>query len=179
MKKFWSFVLICTLVLCIFGCQKEVEMCTVRFVDVQGNLIEKVEVEEGTPVEKPSGKVIAGYDTTAWLYQDKEWDFDDEVTKDMKLQQVGTPHEYSINYELDGGQTIGIINSFNRESDVSLFPAFKNGYIFAGWYLEESFKTLVQTTSELPYKNVTLYAKFEEPKKYTINYLKKKDFLTR
>ena len=181
MKKFWSIVLFFTLTLCIIGCgkdnkeedvQSKTETYKVTFVDKDGNKLGTQTVEKGSKIQKPNYENIEGYDTVGWLYGDEEWSFIGYVvTENMTLTQVVKPHDYNISYELNGGTEVLNPVTFNVEKSISFNPVTRNNYIFSGWYLEPDFKTLVTKTSDLPCSDVTLYAKFEMPKTYTINYI--------
>ena len=181
MKKFWSIVLFFTLTLCIIGCgkkdnddevQTEKETCKVTFVDKNGNKLGSQTVEKGSKVQKPNYENIEGYDTIGWLYEGEEWSFIGYVvTENMTLTQKVKPHDYNISYELNGGMEVPNPDTFNVEKSISFNPVTRNNYIFSGWYLEPDFKTLVTKTSDLPCSDVTLYAKFEMPKTYTITYI--------
>jgi uncharacterized repeat protein (TIGR02543 family) len=75
---------------------------------------------------------------------------------------------YTITYNVAGG-TNNKDNpvTYNVDSTVALSAPAKNGYIFAGWYSDSSFKNKVTGISKGNTGNKTFYAKWE-PIKYSI-----------
>ncbi len=79
-------------------------------------------------------------------------------------------NEYSIFYELNGG-----INSANNPTsnitskEAALEPAIKEGYTFAGWYLDENFRQKVSKVAKGIKNDIVLYAKWT-PNKYRVTF---------
>ena len=76
---------------------------------------------------------------------------------------------YFVTYNLNGG-TNSQSNPTKVYSDESytLYNASKNGYMFAGWYLEDSFANQIETISNAS-ENISVFAKFT-PIVYSITY---------
>ena len=77
---------------------------------------------------------------------------------------------WSINYILNGGTNADENpESYNVETEtITLKPAVKSGYIFDGWYKEDSFATQVPKITKGSTGNITLYAKWT--KTYTVTF---------
>ena len=72
--------------------------------------------------------------------------------------------EYIINYELDGG-TLGANSPATHTygTETILVNPTKSGYNFAGWYLEDTFATKIETLVADGYTSeITLYAKWNK-----------------
>lgn len=72
--------------------------------------------------------------------------------------------EYIINYELDGG-TLGANSPATHTygTETILVNPTKSGYNFAGWYLEDTFATKIETLAADGYTaEITLYAKWNK-----------------
>ena len=72
--------------------------------------------------------------------------------------------EYLINYELDGG-TLGVNSPATHTygTETILVNPTKSGYNFAGWYLEDTFATKIETLAAAGYTSeITLYAKWNK-----------------
>jgi len=79
-----------------------------------------------------------------------------------KWSIIEVAKEYNIIYHLDGGTNGNNPSKFSKEqASITLIQAKKNGYTFKGWYLEDTFTTLVTTIDTSVEKDVNLYAKFE------------------
>ena len=73
---------------------------------------------------------------------------------------------YSITYNTNGGDEISPTTDVTTIPNVLPTPT-KEGYNFAGWYIDAALTTSVVTGTELT-SNVTLYAKWADP--YTVSY---------
>lgn len=75
---------------------------------------------------------------------------------------------YTITYNTMGGNTLAATTQ-NSGTALTLPTPTKSGSDFVGWYLDETLTT-PYTTSVMPARNVTLYAKWEELTQYTLTY---------
>lgn len=105
-----------------------------------------------------------GYTFGGWF---EEGTFETEVetipagsTGNVTLYAKWTENEYTITYNLDGGDNnVGNPAAFGiTDLDITLLDATKDSYTFNGWYTEVTYENLV--TSITTIGNVTLYAKF-------------------
>ncbi|WP_394351597.1 leucine-rich repeat protein [Kordia antarctica] len=68
---------------------------------------------------------------------------------------------YSITYHLDGGTATNPASYNVEDSEIILNAATKNGYIFDGWYTEDTFMNEVTSIAAGSNGNIDLYAAFE------------------
>ena len=102
-----------------------------------------------------------GYDLT-WCDDDGNpihsiWDY----LSDVSFHEVWTLHNYSINYELNGG-TNSALNptSYTIEDTITLNDPQKDGYTFDGWYSDSDFTNEVTTINGDELRDYVLYAKW-------------------
>lgn len=79
--------------------------------------------------------------------------------------------EYNVTYVLNGGENGDNPSVIKKDDTITLENATKNGYDFAGWYLDEGFNTPCVTISGADKKDITVYAKWSAPIEYRINYV--------
>ena len=115
-----------------------------------------------------------GYTFEGW-YSDAE--FTQEVssikytTGEYTLYAKFTPNSYTANLDFDGGAsspTVTFISDgevldsqlFTSESSIkSYYPPIKDGYVFGGWYFDESYETVFDFSAVIT-EDTTLYAKW-------------------
>ncbi len=79
-------------------------------------------------------------------------------TGNLTLKPKWEAIDYTITYELNGGEHVGeVVSSYNIENEVTLGIAEKEGYKFVGWYVGEE---LVETIEKGSTGNITLIAKW-------------------
>jgi uncharacterized repeat protein (TIGR02543 family) len=123
------------------------------------SIISQGKVTEPTPPTK-DGYTFAGWFTDDDTFQE-EWTFaSDTVSEAFTLHAKWTENEYTITYNLDGGDNnVGNPATFGiTDLDITLLDATKDSYTFGGWYTEDTYENLV--TSITTIGNVVLYAKF-------------------
>ncbi len=71
---------------------------------------------------------------------------------------------YKINYETNGGQNRGVFTpyTFTINEEVWLTDCDRDGYLFAGWYLDKDLTNRIDFIPQGTDHNVTLYAKWME-----------------
>ena len=144
---------------------------TVKFDTDGGNTIEDQTVKEGDTIKEPEAPVKQGYVFKEWVLDDKGYDFNEEVTKDITLKAVYIKESvktYLVNFNTDGGSHI---NSRRvEEGGVVTRPSnpVKQGYTFKEWHLNGVKYNFGQKVT----KNITLVAvyKVDERKTYTIKF---------
>ena len=130
-------------------------------------------VETETITLKPAIK--AGYIFDGWYKEDSFATKVNEITKgstgNITLYAKWSLETYKIAYELNGGTNAAENPAgYNAETETTtLKPAVKSGYIFDGWYEEDSFATKVTEIAKGSTGNITLYAKWNL-ETYTITY---------
>ena len=104
-----------------------------------------------------------GYEFLGW-YKEDDTLFDDgavwTLLNGISLTAKWQINTYTISYEANGGIHSNTTTSYDINNNVAFTDATKEGYTFIGWYLEDTFDTLVTSTEGI-YDNITLYAKFE------------------
>ena len=68
--------------------------------------------------------------------------------------------QYTINFQTNSDNTLDPL-TFKYEEELILPTPFKEGYIFIGWYEDESL-TILHTSNTMRSSNYTLYAKYEK-----------------
>lgn len=101
-------------------------------------------------------KIEIGSNSTNWTlfkYLDIQFNYSEKESADDGV--------YTLSYELDGGENAGENPTTAQTSQTLVLQApTKDGCLFAGWYLDAEFATLV---TEIPVgntKDITLYAKW-------------------
>ena len=94
-----------------------------------------------------------------------------EKTGNIKLYAKWEAINYNITYELNGGTNAddNPTNYTIETETITLKPATKAGYVFDGWYKEDSFTTKATKIIKGSTGNITLYAKWDL-ETYTITY---------
>lgn len=94
-------------------------------------------VVEGEKAEEPSDPTKAGYTFGVWKKGSTEFDFDSTITEHTNLKASWTPTEYTITYNLDGGNLAeGVTNPTTYDIETATFTLnnpTKEGYTFQGW----------------------------------------------
>ena len=135
---------------------------TVSFNPANGDEITTQKVEENDIARKPNDPVREGYTFLYWMLDNKEFDFDTKITKDITLvakweRDEGTPSDkLTIRFNSDGGsnvknQTIDRGSRITRPKNPT-----KEGYTFLGWYSGDTLWNFNWTTNV----NLTLKAKW-------------------
>ncbi|WP_088935590.1 InlB B-repeat-containing protein, partial [Enterococcus sp. 3H8_DIV0648] len=148
---------------------KAKEKFDVTFETDGGSSVAKQTIEDGAKATKPSDPTKAGYDFTGW-YKDagctEAFDFDTEVITEATTIYAGwevkAKAKFDVVFDSNGGsavtkQTVEDGSKATKPSDPT-----KAGYIFEGWYKEQTFLTQFDFTNETITENVTLYAKWKQ-----------------
>ena len=132
---------------------------------------ENVLVAEGTWY-MPETPLREGYDFVGWRDAQGEMvTFPCAVTEDMAVEAVFAPHEYTIDYWLNGGFFRGsVTTSITLESgSVELAVPEKSGDTFEGWYLTPDYSGEAVERISCTGTNLSLYAKWSNAA-YSIRY---------
>ncbi len=131
---------------------------SVSFDSNGGSVVEREMVLQNETIPVPSSPIKNGYSFDKWYCNGYEWDFrSDSVFSDVSLLGGWNINTYNISYVGNGG----IIPSSNRttytvETDFDLIPAYRDGYLFKGWYSSSGEKVDSFTTGISG--DLTLYA---------------------
>ena len=113
-----------------------------------------------------------GYDFIGW--EDERGgavSFPCKITEDCTYTAVFAPHEYTIDYWLNGGYFLQTPqNTFTVESGLLEIPLpEKNGAVFEGWYMAADYSGEPITQIQCAGENVQLFAKWSDAV-YTVRY---------
>ncbi|WP_197097098.1 InlB B-repeat-containing protein, partial [Paraclostridium sordellii] len=131
-----------------------------------GSNVSQESVEEESLIQKPADPTKEGYTFAGW-YTDEtfktEWNFDTDKmpSKDITLYAKWNVNNYNVTYDSNGGTSVPQESvDYNAKVSKPADPT-KEGYTFAGWYTDETFKTEWNfDTDKMPSKDITLYAKW-------------------
>lgn len=102
-----------------------------------GSAVANQYVVDGDKATEPTDPTKNGYTFSKWLNGTEEYDFDASVTSHLSLDATWTANEYTITYNLDGGNLEeGTTNplTYTIETDTfTLNNPVKEGYTFQGW----------------------------------------------
>ena len=170
MKKSWIILLISSIAVIMFFVfailnTREFE---VSFDTNGGNTIEVIKVKRNEKVNRPTDPVRDGYTFIGWTLDDKEYDFDQKVTKDIRLvanwQKNESGISYKITFDSNGGSKVEAIYVSDGKI-VSLPIPEKEGYVFKGWYNKDKKVEVGDTISS----DITLKAKWEKKEEQTVS----------
>ena len=120
----------------------------------------------------PQTPIRDGYDFTGYI--DEEGNtafFPSKITENAQYTAVFVPHEYHIDYWLNGGYfTENVNNSFTIESDKITLPVpKKDGALFEGWHMAPDYSDARIDNIVCELNDIELYAKWSDVS-YTIRY---------
>lgn len=149
----------------------ELIVYTVSFESNEGSAVAAIEdVLPGTTITAPAAPTRMGYDFIGWFKDElltTAWDFGtDTVTEDITLYakwEVASENTYTVTFESNGGSAVSQITDVPEGTTVAA-PAdpTKEGYTFAGWFVDELFATEWDFDLDTVEEDMTLYAKWDE-----------------
>ena len=93
------------------------------------------DVKKGSIIEKPQDPTKEGYTFIGWFINDKEFNFDEPITENVKLESKWSINKYKVTIKTFFGneteKTVEHNSIISKPEDPK-----KTGYIFAGWYSE-------------------------------------------
>lgn len=158
--------LIFLFILFLSSCMKESPRI---FFESNGGLsYQSVYLEELNELPKP---IKSGYTFKGW-YIDSEFENEVkshlEITREVTLFARWELDYYTLKFETNGGSNIEDFNFTVEDSIVFLPVSYKEGYIFDGWYLDESLNFKLDY-KDFPTEDIILYAKWIS-QKHSINF---------
>lgn len=130
MKK----ILLCLFVLLsifAFGCKKDEETFTVKFI-VNGEVVKEVEVKQGEQISAPFVESIEGMEFTNW---DKDFT---NINNDMEINAVFEKNKYDVNFYDNNGNLVETKEVEYGDSVEGPELEDIEGYEFIGWDVELS-----------------------------------------
>lgn len=101
---------------------------TVTFLDADDNILDTQSIKEGDSASAPSVPEITGYDFIDWSASFTS------VYSDLTVKAQYRLHNYTINYDLDGGTNdADNPSTFTMQEEVILKEPTKKGYTFTNW----------------------------------------------
>lgn len=120
----------------------------------------------------PSAPQREGYDFVCWTNGEGEtMTFPQKIMADVSYTSVFVPHEYTIDYWLNGGFFEDTVQTgFTVENGTIELPVpVKTGQTFEGWYLQSDYSGEAAEHIECTGEDLTLYAKWSDAV-YTVRY---------
>lgn len=139
----------------------ETNKYTVTFETNGGSTVEPIVAPYDSLISEPVKPSKIGHDFVGW-FKDAEyseaWDFSkDKVTEDVTLYAKWEVRTYKISFVDSDTPTMEF--KYGAQLNAPEDPT-KEGYTFAGWYRESTFKTPFDFTGTMPAENITLYARW-------------------
>ncbi len=171
MKKIKMFLVLLLLVslAIIVGCSKP--KYNVSFETDCEQTIASQEIIENEKVIKPTDPVKEGYSFIGWFNGDEEYNFDNVVTSELKLQAKWEICNYIVSFDTGTNEKIDPQKvEYNKKVTKPDDPV-KEGYVFNGWFkdnvrydfesvVKEAF-TLVAKWKDIPTRYITFIAEGE------------------
>ena len=138
---------------------------TISFESNGGNEVDSITNPAGTTISTPVAPVRDHYIFNGW-FKDKEltqnFAFNYMPETDITLYAKWSPWSYNISYVLNDGVNDAMNPSnYTIESNLSILPATKTGFIFDGWFSDPSFTSpVIQSINPGTFGDLVLYAKF-------------------
>ena len=134
----------------------KVNQYTISFVDTGDVAYADITKNFGEAVGTVNDPVKTGYRFV-------DWDKDIPETmpaEDTVITAIWAINEYSISFEMDGGDAIApIVQNYNTDIDASAIVPTKTGYVFTGWV--DANGDSVTIPEKMPAANLTLTATWE------------------
>ena len=125
---------------------------TVTFLDINGNVLKKEEVEGGHMATAPDVPEVE-------RFRFQNWDVDFSViTEDLTVTAVYLP-TYIISYDTGDGSVVADTEFCSNEMPIAPAAPTKRFYSFEGWFLDKEY-TIPYDFSALLVQDITLYAYF-------------------
>ena len=132
---------------------------TVTFDKDNGSANETKKVNSGEKVSKPSNPSKTGYKFIGWIYEDKSFDFNTPITKNMTLKaSYEALKQYKVTFDSNGGSSVASQTVYEGSKATKPSNPTKTDYDFVKWTLDGSeykFDTVVT-------KDITLVAEWKE-----------------
>ena len=142
---------------------------TITFDTDGGSTIDTKKVYTGDKLKEPIKPTKVAYEFVEWQYEGKKYDFNQEVTSNMKLKAIWKESEEKIKVSFDsnGGSRIGDIEVVINHPVTKPNNPTRSGYDFAGWLLNDK----PYDFNEKVMKPFVLKASWKAKKKYTVTFI--------
>lgn len=157
-----AFILLVILILFI------IKSCSSVYYDVDfntdgGSTVQSQKIKENETVTKPEDPTKEGYTFAYWQLDNKEYNFNKKVTKNIVLKAKWIENDpngekISVKFDSDGGTLISDLTISKNSKITKPNDPVKEGYIFKGWLVNG---VLFDFDSEVN-SDITLVASWEE-----------------
>ena len=162
--------------------KNDVETFTIQFNTNGGSTVQNQVIEKGSKVEKPVDPQKDGYEFKGWFVDNKEYDFDKDVTSDLTIEAKWEKEEetkpansdknknsttqtkkYTVTFNSNGGSSVASQTVSEGSKATQPTTPTRSGYTFKGWTLNGSSYNFNSSVTS----NITLVATWTQ-KTYTI-----------
>lgn len=127
-------------------------------------------VESGTIIKEVDKPYKEGYTFINWLDEfGNVYDFNSIIDSNLELRAYYEINTYSVIFESYLEEENIVLNLDYNSVITETYTPFKEGYKFIGWYLDPAYEEEYSFDS-LVTEDLTLYAKYEEIKFYTVKF---------
>ncbi len=124
-------VIIIITILCLVSCGRRNYQVTLY---VDGEKFQSTTVSKNTKIQLPPDPKKEGYTFLGWYINDKKFDDDTLITKDLKLKAKFVKNTYQITFDDGMGGITNVNVKYKEQVNAPADPTREN-YIFSGWYL--------------------------------------------
>ena len=146
----------------------ELAKYTVTFNSDGGSNVASQTVYEGSKANKPSNPTKSGFVFKEWQLDNKTYNFDSNVTKNITLKAIWEKEKakYTVTFNSDGGSNVASQTITEGEKASKPSNPTRSGYTFKEWQLNGRIYDFNASVSS----NITLTAVWEEiQKNYTFS----------
>ena len=156
--------------LSITGKYEKTKNYIVKFNSNGGNSVSSQTVKVGGKATEPTNVKKEGYILDGWYLNNKKYDFNTEVNKNIilvaKWNDDPNIKRYEVKFNSNGGSSVSSQKIIENKTVKQPTDPTKSGYSFEGWYLNNTkYNFNLKVTS-----NITLVAKWRELAKYTVTF---------
>ncbi|WP_230496021.1 InlB B-repeat-containing protein, partial [Pseudoneobacillus rhizosphaerae] len=146
---------------------------TVSFNSNGGSAVTPVTTNYNTSISDPTPPTRTGYSFNGWFKEaglTTEWNFaTDKVTQDTTLYAKWTINQYTVSFDVDGGNVIASQTVNHGDKAVEPAQPTKTGFTFAGWYTDNKYTTQFDFANTSITSNKTIYVKWSI-NQYTVSF---------
>lgn len=143
---------------------------TVKFNSDGGTKVVDQKLKPNELAKEPTNVTKYGFILKGWYLNNKVYDFNTPVTKNITLvakwDEDTTIQRYTVTFDSNGGSKVGDKRVIEGQAVTAPTNPTKSGNTFDGWYLNDKkydFKTAVTS-------NIKLVAKWNEVTKHTVTF---------
>lgn len=148
----------------------KVDTVTVKFDSAGGDKVASQKIKKGGKVTLPNAISRRGYIFDGWYLNDKKYNFDNIVEKNITLKakwkEDSSIPRYTVKFDTDNGSSVASQRVIEKGKATMPSTPTKSGYKFVEWQLDgKKYEFSTPVT-----KNITLKAVWRELKKYKVTF---------